>query len=114
MVSANTTKQSYGYFTSNFQNDMKEILIQQVFLRAGQDIGNQYYHLGQIGCPILLVAQNAIIKCQFPAYIYESLASNRYKNWCQMSGRLFAVFLDIIKTYCGLEQSIWGFSLPTF
>ena len=83
-------------------------------MRAGQDIGNQYYHLGQIGCPILLVAQNAIIKCQFPAYIYESLASNRYKNWCQMSGRLFAVFLDIIKTYCGLEQSIWGFSLPIF
>ena len=65
---------------------MKEIIIQQCFLRAEQDMGKKCCYLGQIGCPILLVAQKAIMKFQFPL-IFESLALSRYKNWCQMSGR---------------------------
>ena len=64
MVSANTAKKNYGYFRSDFQNDMNEIIIQQCFLRVEQDMD-----IGQIGCPILLVAQNAIMKFQLPAYI---------------------------------------------
>mgnify|MGYP006888590813 CR=1 FL=1 len=67
MVSANTAKKNYGYFRSDFQNDMNEIIIQQCFLRVEQDMD-----IGQIGCPILLVAQNAIMKFQFPAYIWKS------------------------------------------
>ena len=102
-------------FHIKFQNYMEEIIIQQCFFecraRHGKEVLPSWPDWLSYFAGSSKSHHEISISC---ICIFESLASIRYKNWCQMSGRLFAVFLDTIKTYCGFEQSIWGFSLPIF